>query len=77
MTTNDVRLFLEITTRQAELDECNRRIELHRTTTRLRLGESQPREPSRNRMGSGRRSGKYAVRYCRHSALGQGGCIDE
>lgn len=46
MTTNDIRLFIEVTTRQAEeafrrqMEESNRRIEVHMAATRLRERET-------------------------------------
>lgn len=57
MTTTDVRLFVEVTTRQAEeafrrqMEESNRRIEAHMTASRVHSGvlrqpevRTQPRE---------------------------------
>jgi len=45
MTNNDIRLFMEVTKRQAEeafrrqLDESNRRIEMHRAASRILCGD--------------------------------------
>lgn len=48
MTTTDVRLFIEVTTRQAEeafrrqMEESNRRIEAQMTASRVRVGSRRP-----------------------------------
>ena len=72
MTTNDVRLLMEVTRRQAEevftrqMDECNRRIELQRAATRLRCKEGQEEKPA----GIGDRSGRSAAQSSRVPILG-------
>jgi hypothetical protein len=52
MTTTDVRLFIEVTTRQAEeafrrqMEESNRRIEAQMTASRVHAADSHPSDVS-------------------------------
>jgi hypothetical protein len=75
MTTNEVRLFMEVTTRQAEemfsrqLDACNRRIELDRAGTRLRLKQGPNRKAPGGLAGFGSRGGRSTARRIACSRL--------